>query len=153
MLGDLDTLRRTAKGEINFMFKKTRQNFNVAFFAMAIATFVFSSFPNGAAAPDAERNSLALEEIVVTVRKKSESIQDVPLAVTAITDQLREGSGRRLEDIQAFAPNLFINRMPGIASGAAITIGHGRKADHSAPPVQIRTCATNAYGSYLEYLA
>ena len=37
-----------------------------------------------------------------------------------------------------------------VTSGQA---GHGRKTDHSAPPVQIRTCATNAYGSYLEYLA
>jgi len=31
--------------------------------------------------------------------------------------------------------------------------GHGRNTDHSVPPVQIRTCATNAYGSYFEYLA
>ena len=104
------------------MFKKTNQNFNAAFFAMALATFAFSSLPNDAAAEDAERNSLALEEVVVTARKKSESIQDVPMAVTAITGQLREGSVRRLEDIQEFAPNLFINRTPGIASGAAITI-------------------------------
>ena len=66
--------------------------------------------------------TLAIEEIIVTARKKEESIQDVPMAVTAITDQLGEGSVRRLEDIQAFAPNLFINRTPGIASGAAITI-------------------------------
>ena len=104
------------------MFKKIQQNFNVAFFGMATAIFAFSSLPNEAAAQEAERNSLALEEIIVTARKKSESIQDVPLAVTAITGQLREGSVRRLEDIQAFAPNLFINRTPGIASGAAITI-------------------------------
>lgn len=68
------------------------------------------------------RSSLAIEEIIVTARKKDESIQDVPMAVTAITDQLRESSVRRIEDIQAFAPNLFINRTPGIGSGAAITI-------------------------------
>ena len=66
--------------------------------------------------------SLAIEEIIVTARKKEESIQDVPMAVTAITDQLGESSVRRIEDIQAFAPNLYINRTPGIASGAAITI-------------------------------
>ena len=66
--------------------------------------------------------TLAIEEIIVTARKKEESIQDVPMAVTAITDQLGESSVRRIEDIQAFAPNLFINRTPGIGSGAAITI-------------------------------
>ena len=41
-----------------------------------------------------------LEEIIVTARKKEESIQDVPMAVTAITEQLRESSVRRIEDIQ-----------------------------------------------------
>ncbi|MDE0745264.1 MAG: TonB-dependent receptor, partial [SAR202 cluster bacterium] len=76
---------------------------------------------DGVAVYASERSAI-LEEVIVTARKKDESIQDVPLAVTAITDQLREGSVRRLEDIQAFAPNLFINRTPGIASGAAITI-------------------------------
>ena len=34
--------------------------------------------------------TLAIEEIIVTARKKEESIQDVPMAVTAITDQLGE---------------------------------------------------------------
>ena len=67
-------------------------------------------------------DNLAIEEITVTARKKDESIQDVPLAVSAITDQLQEETVRRIEDVQAFAPNLFINRTPGIASGAAITI-------------------------------
>jgi len=66
--------------------------------------------------------SYAIEEIIVTARKKEESIQDVPMAVSAITDQLDESSVRRIEDIQAFAPNLYINRTPGIGSGAAITI-------------------------------
>ncbi len=66
--------------------------------------------------------SFAIEEIVVTARKRDESIQDVPLSVTAIIGELAEASVRRLEDIQSFAPNLYINRTPGIASGAAITI-------------------------------
>ena len=69
----------------------------------------------------AERTNV-IEEVIVTARKKDESIQDVPGAVSAITGQLKEQSVRRIEDIQAFAPNLFINRTPGIASGAAITI-------------------------------
>ena len=70
----------------------------------------------------AEESVSALEEIVVTATKRSESIQDVPLAVTAIQGELREASVRRIDDIQGFAPNIYINRTPGIASGAAITI-------------------------------
>lgn len=104
------------------MFKKNILNFNVASLSMAMAFCAGSSFSGEAVAQSAAVNKLAIEEIIVTARKKDESIQDVPLAVTAITGQLREGSVRRLEDIQAFAPNLFINRTPGIASGAAITI-------------------------------
>ena len=94
---------------------------NKFFMSLAILSIVIPvSF--SVSAQEAETPSLAIEEIIVTARKKDESIQDVPMAVTAITEQLRESSVRRIEDIQAFAPNLFINRTPGIASGAAITI-------------------------------
>ena len=90
---------------------------------LLLASFLsFNVIADEAVAQETEVNSLAIEEIIVTARKKEESIQDVPMAVTAITEQLRESSVRRIEDIQAFAPNLFINRTPGIASGAAITI-------------------------------
>ena len=67
-------------------------------------------------------SQVVLEEIVVTARKRSESIQDVPVAVTAIEQELDEATVRRLEDIQNFAPNIYIRRTPGIASGAAISI-------------------------------
>ena len=63
-----------------------------------------------------------LEEVIVTARKRDESIQDVPVAVTSITKELKQASVRRLEDIQSFAPNTFIRRSPGVASGASISI-------------------------------
>ena len=69
-----------------------------------------------------ESSSLVIEEIIVTARKRDESIQDVPEAVTAIAAQLRESSVRRIDDIQNFAPNLIIGRSPGLGSGAGITI-------------------------------
>lgn len=71
----------------------------------------------------AQSESLAIEEIVVTARKKSESIQDVPVSVSAIGEkELKQASVRRIEDVQNFSPNLYIRRTPGIASGAAISI-------------------------------
>ena len=63
-----------------------------------------------------------IEEIVVTARKRDESIQDVPVAVTALGVELKQASVRRLDDIQNFTPNLLIGRTNGIASGAAISI-------------------------------
>ena len=91
---------------------------SASYLGVVAVTMSLSITPNLALAAD----NLAIEEITVTARKKDESIQDVPLAVSAITDQLQEETVRRIEDVQAFAPNLFINRTPGIASGAAITI-------------------------------
>ena len=43
-------------------------------------------------------------------------------------------------------------RSPNFKNRVDETIGRSRNAGHPAPPAQIRTCATNAYGSYLEYL-
>ncbi len=70
----------------------------------------------------ADDQGLGVEEIVVTARKRSESIQDVPVSVTAIGKELKQSNVRRLEDVQNFAPNIYIRRTPGIASGAAISI-------------------------------
>ena len=67
-------------------------------------------------------DSAVIEEIVVVARKRAESIQDVPVAVSAIDAELEEAHVRRLEDIQNYSPNLLIGRTSGIASGAAISI-------------------------------
>ena len=72
--------------------------------------------------PLAVAEEAMIEEIIVTARKRTESIQDVPVSVTAIGKELKEANVRRLEDIQNFAPNIYIRRTPGIASGAAISI-------------------------------
>lgn len=72
--------------------------------------------------PIALGNSAFLEEIVVTARKRDESIQDVPVSVSALGVELEQASVRRLDDIQNYSPNLLIGRTNGIASGAAISI-------------------------------
>ena len=57
------------------MIKKTHQNSNIAFIAMVSGIFAFSSISNNAVAEDATANNLAIDEIIVTARKKDESIQ------------------------------------------------------------------------------
>lgn len=79
-------------------------------------------FSGSVAAPVALAETAVIEEIVVTARKRSESIQDVPVAVSAIDKELKQSHVRRLEDIQNYSPNLIIGRTAGIASGAAISI-------------------------------
>lgn len=63
-----------------------------------------------------------LEEVIVTATKRSESIQDVAVSVSALGVELEQASVRRLDDIQTYSPNLYIYRAPGIASGANISI-------------------------------
>lgn len=68
------------------------------------------------------KSSLALEEVVVTARKRSESIQKVPVSVTSITRELKESTIRRLDDIQSFTPNVYIRNTSGTPGGASISI-------------------------------
>lgn len=66
---------------------------------------------------------LQLEEIVVTAQKRAESLQDVPIAVSAISgEKIVEAGIQGMEDLSAYVPNfnLFIN--PGGGSPANIFI-------------------------------
>tara|TARA_B110000977_G_scaffold4931_1_gene7092 strand:+ start:352 stop:2574 length:2223 start_codon:yes stop_codon:yes gene_type:complete len=52
-----------------------------------------------------------LEEVIVTARKRQESIQDVPVAVTAITPgQLERGSIRSVVDVAKLVPNVELHQ-------------------------------------------
>ena len=69
----------------------------------------------------AEETSLALEEVVVTARKREESLQDVPVSVTAITDELNRATMQSLQDVQSYVPNVLIDQTPA-NNGATISI-------------------------------
>lgn len=54
-------------------------------------------------------SSAVLEEIIVTARKKQESVQDVPIAMTALSKELKDSTIRDLADIEGYAPNVVFN--------------------------------------------
>ena len=57
-----------------------------------------------------EANAQALEEIVVTARKREESLQDIPLSVTALSEvELSKGAYLDLEDISMVTPGMQFN--------------------------------------------
>ncbi len=67
-----------------------------------------------------------LDEIVVTAQKREQSIQDVPIAVTAIDSEYIES--RNITDISSLsslAPNLKIEDTPGNTTAAQISIRGG----------------------------
>lgn len=50
-----------------------------------------------------------MEEIIVTARKRAESLQEVPVAVTAVAGEVLESVGAQdISELQGFAPNLSI---------------------------------------------
>jgi iron complex outermembrane recepter protein len=62
-------------------------------------------------------------EVVVTARKREESVQDVPIAVTALSgDQLQERGIESIRDLGALAPNLYIQTNAGQALGGTVKL-------------------------------
>lgn len=66
---------------------------------------------------------LALEEIIVTARKRVESLQETPVAVTALgSEALREAGVRNLSDLNQLVPNIEVASGNGNAGIANIYI-------------------------------
>ncbi|MCR9104449.1 MAG: TonB-dependent receptor [Gammaproteobacteria bacterium] len=94
------------------MYKTTLKILSAAVLASSVAPSVAI----------AQQAALALEEVIVTARKREETIQTVPVAVTALTQELQRSSVRNLQDIQQFVPNLLIDKVTALQGGAAIAI-------------------------------
>lgn len=68
-------------------------------------------------------NDSGIGEIVVTAQKRSENIQDVPIAISAVSSRFIEQRGiTSIEGIGAIAPNLKIERAPNNRTAAQIAI-------------------------------
>ncbi|WP_279245967.1 TonB-dependent receptor [Candidatus Litorirhabdus singularis] len=64
-----------------------------------------------------------LEEVIVTARKRQESLQETPIAVTALgAEALREAGVRNLADLNSIAPNIEVQSANGNAPLANIYI-------------------------------
>ena len=64
-----------------------------------------------------------LEEVIVTARRREESLQETPVAVTALSAAaLRDAGVRNLKDLNAIAPNLDVHEANGTAPLANIYI-------------------------------
>jgi outer membrane receptor protein involved in Fe transport len=77
---------------------------HVGFVAAAVVGAIAQS-PAAAQGGAADRDTVVLEEIVVTARKREESLQDVPVAVTAVTaESIAERNIQDLRDLAAYTP-------------------------------------------------
>ncbi len=70
----------------------------------------------------AQEKSLVIEEIVVTARKREESAQDVPIAMTALTTEITDASVRDITDMNAYLPNVTIEDSSARSRSSSINI-------------------------------
>ncbi len=62
--------------------------------------------------------SIEIEEVIVTARKRSESVQSTPIAITALsTTQLEQRSLTNLVEVGAYVPNVVMNTSPSSSGG------------------------------------
>jgi iron complex outermembrane receptor protein len=79
---------------------------------LALAAAAACSLPvsGPVVAADAGSQAGTIEQVIVSARRREESLQDVPVAVTALTgEQLLEQNVRTLEDMTAYVPNIKVN--------------------------------------------
>lgn len=108
-------------------------------FAFALSTLclvgILTAPISSAQAEDRSASGLVIEEIIVTARKREESAQDVPVAITALSTELENSTIRSLADLNGFAPNVNIgvdaSRGPGAASISIRGISPTRTDDNS----------------------
>ena len=98
--------------------------------ACAIAAGSLGHAPAALAAQDdGAANNAGLEVITVTARKRAESLQSTPVAVSAFTgDELNTRGVTNLRDVANYAPNveLFANSVSGSSAGQAYIRGVGQ---------------------------
>jgi outer membrane receptor protein involved in Fe transport len=79
--------------------------------AIAISSFAVPAFAQTAAKPPASQNSTVIEELVVTAQKKEEALQDVPIAVSAFSqDTLQAQKIDGGPNLQQAIPNVTFAR-------------------------------------------
>ena len=88
---------------------------------LAISVFsVFFAFSIYAQESEVTQLSSSIEEIVVTARATNESVRDIPVAITAYTEEEMENLNiNTLDDLAASSASLEINR---INSGSGVQI-------------------------------
>lgn len=83
----------------------------------------------------AQASEFAIEEIVVTATKRAESIQDVPISVSAFSGEFMERSGvEDLRDVASIAPNLSVTQSSQAVNQKISIRGVGTTANNAMDP-------------------
>ena len=130
-----------------FKFSQNLQRAALACFLASLSSTAMAQ-ATATSAPDADQavqNAGAIQDIVVTAQRRSERLQDVPIAVAAITgDALKEQRIATTQDLQLNIPSLNYGNQSGFATPYMRGIGSDIAAINSDPSI-----ATYVDGVYL----
>ena len=115
------------------MPSKTPQRARLALaIVMAIAASAPVQAQEGSAAPTEEDETTTLSSIVVTAQKREEALQDVPVAITALPQELLQDAGvRDIKDMQVLTPGLTVTSTQSEAQTTARIRGIGTVGDNA----------------------
>ena len=105
-------LVKTTRGRISLLPKSKM--------TMAILSSMLLPIAGGSVAQTQQAaDGRVLEEVQVTARQRTESLQDVPVAVTVIDeDAIRKSFAQNLGEMGAYAPNVTIGTVPGFTAAS-----------------------------------
>ncbi|RNF85128.1 TonB-dependent receptor [Montanilutibacter psychrotolerans] len=109
---------------------------NVLVVAVATALFSLSSMPLHAqqaptSGPPDEESPATLDSITVTAQKREEALQDVPIMVTALSEQVMRDTGvRDVKDLQILVPGLTVSSTQSEVQTVARIRGIGTVGDN-----------------------
>jgi outer membrane receptor protein involved in Fe transport len=87
--------------------------------------------PAPAAPPSEAPPSVTVDSIVVTAQKRTQSLQDVPIVVTAVSRQLLENAGvKDIKDLTVLVPGLLVTSTTSESSTSARIRGIGTVGDN-----------------------
>lgn len=90
---------------------------------LTTSSFIVTAIASGQVWAQQAESGGGLEEIVVTAQKREQSLQDVPIAVTAITqDTIQANRIVSVNDLSSIAPGVTVKPSPGGSSVPVFTI-------------------------------
>ncbi|CAH0991599.1 Vitamin B12 transporter BtuB [Sinobacterium norvegicum] len=101
---------------------KNKKSFSKKIISDSVAIVIVALSANVSASP-------MLEEVVVTAQKRAQSLQDVPISVTAVSgDKMKDAGITDLQDLSQYTPNISINQGASTSNVFIRGIGSGTNA-------------------------
>lgn len=116
--------------------------------AYAVPALGILALSAAAEAQEVRQPGVALEEIVVTARKREQNIQEIPTTVSVVNgDLLKSFDVMDFDELDAFVPGLIFTRQPG--NNFSLTIrGIGSSAGQQAFEQSVVSYIDGVYGGY-----